>query len=242
VLLTETAKYDPDIVTKIEHHLRDGNNVNITSGLLRAIQNKGMNRITDMYVTDRVMAATSFLAGFGAGAGSGVGATESAILFPEVHFYTNEDWAVVRGLAHGRGVPLLLTDRYGQETLYVWSVPESMTDLYRLPAGVLDAIRRYFSAGLPVRLEGPAKLSLFEYDNGTFVVESFLDHPASVRVTGEFGHIHNLATGTSLTGEPVPMPGGMFRAPQSGMGHAPRQYGFELRIQPHTFVAFRDQP
>jgi hypothetical protein len=218
VLLTETAKHDPDIVTKIEQHLRDGDNVIITSGLLRAIQNKGMDLITD----------------------TGVGGPERSILFPEVHFYTNEDWAVVRGLADGRGVPLLLTDRYGKGTLYVWAVPESMTDLYRLPSGVLNAIRRYFTAGLPVRLEGPSKVSLFEYNNGTFVVESFLDHPAAVRVSGKFGHIQNLATGTSLAGEPVAVPGSMFGAGRSTT--APRQYGFELRIQPHSFVAFREQP
>jgi hypothetical protein len=240
VLLTETAKYDPDIVTKIEQHLRAGDNVIITSGLLRAIQNKGMDLITDMYATSRVMAATSFVSGFGAGAGTGVGGSENSILFPEIHFYTNEDWAVVRGLANGRGVPLLLTDRYGKGTLYVWSVPESMTDLYRLPSGVLDAIRRYFTAGQPVRLEGPAKVSLFEYNNGTFVVESFLDHPAAVRVTGKFGHIQNLASGTSLAGEPLAAPGSIFGPSRST--NAPRQYGFELRIQPHSFVAFREQP
>jgi len=240
VLLTETAKYDPDIVTKIEQHLHDGDNVIITTGLLRAIQNKGLDQITDMHVTGRVMAATSFAAGFGPGAGTSVGAAEKSILFPEVHFYTNEDWAVVRGLAHGSGVPLLLTDRYGKGTLYVWSVPESMTDLYRLPSGVLNAIRRYFTAGLPVRLEGPAKVSLFEYKNGTFVVESFLDHPAAVRVTGKFGHIQNLENGTSLAGEPVPAPGSMFGRRRAGS--APRHYGFDLRIQPHSFVAFREQP
>jgi hypothetical protein len=240
VLLTVTAKYDPDIVTKIEQHLRDGDNVIITTGLLRALQGKGMEQITDMHTTGRVLATTSFVSGFGAGAGTGIGTSEQPILFPEVHFYTNEDWAVVRGLADGANVPLLLTDRYGKGTLYVWSIPEAMTALYRLPSGVLDSIRRYFDTGLPVRMEGPAKVSLFEYNNGTFVVESFLDHPAAVRVTGKFGHIQNLATGTSLAGEPVPAPGGMFGSGRTGS--APQQYGFELRVQPHSFVAFREQP
>jgi hypothetical protein len=237
VLLTETAKYDPDIVSKIEQHLRAGDNVVITTGLLRALQDKGIDQITDMYLTGHVLAATSYVAGFGSGAGSEVAAAQQGILFPEVHFYTNEDWAVVRGLANGRGVPLLLMDRYGKGTLYVWTIPENMNDLYRLPSDVLDALRRYFDAGLPVRLEGPAKVSLFAYDNNTFVVESFLDRPVAVRITGSFGHIQNLTTETTLTGEPVPT-GFFFRR----RAQAPREYGFELRIEPHSFVAFRGQP
>jgi hypothetical protein len=241
VLLTEAAKKDPDIVTKIEQHLRAGDHVIITSGLLRAIQDRGMDQITDMRVTDNVMAATEYVEGFGFGGGTILG-TSHPILFPEIHFYTNEDWAVVRGLANGRGVPLVLMDRYSKGELYVLTVPESMYDFYRLPAAVLDAIRRYLAPELPVRLEGPAKVSLFEYSNGTFVVESFLDEPVAVRVICKFGHVQNLTTGVTLAGEPAE-PTGMarfFRRP--GTAGEARPYGFEMRIEPHSFVAFREQP
>lgn len=149
VLLTEAAKQDPDIVTKIEQHLRAGDNVIITSGLLRAVQDRGMDQITDMHVTGHILAATEYVEGFGFGAGTVIG-TSDPILFPEIHFYTNEDWAVVRGLANGRGVPLLLMDRYGQGELYVVAVPESLYDFYRLPTGVLDSLRRYLCPELPV--------------------------------------------------------------------------------------------
>jgi hypothetical protein len=242
VLLTEAAKKDPDIVTKIEQHLRAGENVIMTSGLLRAIQDRGMNQITDMRVTDNVLAASEYVEGFGFGGGTIIG-TSDPILFPEIHFYTNEDWAVVRGLANGRGVPLLLMEHYGQGELYVLTVPESMYDFYRLPSGVLDALRRYLAAGLPVRLEGPAKVSLFEYSNGTFVVESFLDEPAAVRVSGAFGHVQNLTTGTALNGEPLE-PTGMARFFQrhARTAASARQYGYDLRIEPHSFAAFREQP
>ncbi len=40
VLLTESAKFDPDIVAKIKHQLMEGKSVVITSGLLRALQAK----------------------------------------------------------------------------------------------------------------------------------------------------------------------------------------------------------
>ena len=68
-------------------------------------------------------------------------------------------------------------DHYGKGELYVVAVPEEMNDLYSLPAPVLNALRRYLTPDLPVRLEGPSQVSLFEYDNGTFVVESYLDQP-----------------------------------------------------------------
>jgi len=242
VLLTEAAKRDPDIVAKIEQHLRAGDNVIMTSGLLGAIQDRGMDQITDMRVTGHILAADSYVEGFGFGGGSVVG-TSSPILFPEIHFYTNEDWAVVRGLANGRGVPLVLTEHYGKGELRVLTVPESLYDFYRLPSSVLDAVRRDLGLGLPVRFEGPAKVSLFEYSNGAFVVESFLDQPAAVRITCGFEHIRNLETGTTLGGEPASPAGGpFFTRPRAGAAPAPRQFGYELQIEPHSFVALREQP
>jgi hypothetical protein len=241
-LLTEAANRDPDIVSEIETHLRAGDNVVITSGLLRAIQDKGFDQITDMRVTNNVLAATEYVSGIGFGAGTVVG-TSSPILFPDIHFYTNEDWAVVRGLANGRGVPILLMDHYGNGELYVLNVPEEMNDFYSLPSGALDAIRRYLTPGLSVRLEGPANVGLFEYDNGTFVVESFLDHPVSVRVIGAFAQLENLTNGVTSGGDPEGPARELFAPPPPpGASAPPKQYGYELQIEPHSFVAFREHP
>jgi hypothetical protein len=242
VFLTQTAERDPAVVAKIEEHLRAGDHVVITSGLLRALRGKGLDQITDMRVTSEVAATTEYVSGFGFGAGSIIGMSRP-ILFPKIHFYTNEDWAVVRGLAEDDGVPLLLMDHYGKGELYVLAVPGEMNDFYSLPQRVLDAIRGYLTPDLPVRLEGPAQVSLFEYDNGTFVVESFLDHPVAVRVIGGFAHLENLATGATSGGDPLPSGGGPFLpAPPPGASNVPRQYGYELQIEPHSFVVFREQP
>ncbi|HXS20740.1 MAG TPA: hypothetical protein VN735_05880 [Steroidobacteraceae bacterium] len=237
VFLTQASAADPNIVPEIERHLRGGDNVIITSGLLRAIQDKGFGQVTDMRVTHDVAAATEYFEGFGFGGGTALGRSKP-ILFPLIHFYTNEEWAVLRGVANQGGVPLLLMDHYGKGELYVLAVPEEMNDLYSLPAPVLDALRRYLTPDLPVRLEGPAQVSLFAYGNGTFVVESYLDHPAAVRVVGGFAHLTNLTTGAGSDGEPVPvLPG--FLAPPSAMA-ARQQYGYEVRVEPHSFVAFRE--
>jgi hypothetical protein len=142
---------------------------------------------------------------------------------------------VLRGVATQAGVPLLLMDHYGKGELYVLAVPQEMNDLYSLPPPVLDALRRYLTPGLPVRLEGPAQVSLFEYGNGSFVVESYLDHPAAVRVIGNFAHLTNLTAGGISSGVPVPaLPS--FLVPSTSP--ATPQLGYELRIEPHSFVAF----
>ena len=226
VFLTQAAATDPNIVARIERHLRGGGNVIITSGLLRAIQDEGFDQVTDMRVTNDVVPATEYVEGFGFGAGTVLGHSKP-ILFPLIHFYTNEEWAVLRGIASQAGVPLLLMDRYGNGELYVVAVPEEMNDLYALPAPVLNALRRYLTPDLPVRLEGASQVSLFEYGNGTFVVESYLDHPTAVRVIGGFARLTNLTTGAAADGEPVTTAG-------------QQQYGYELQVEPHSIMAFRE--
>jgi hypothetical protein len=59
-------------------------------------------------------------------------------------------------------------------------VPENFSDFYSYPAAALNEIRRVLSVSLPVRIEAPSKVSLFAYDNGTFIVENFRDQPVEV--------------------------------------------------------------
>ena len=58
--------------------------------------------------------------------------------------------------------------------------------------------------GLPVRLSGPSRVSLFAYDNGTFVVHSFLPYPVMVEanVDGRPGSLLDLTTGASVPAQP----------------------------------------
>jgi hypothetical protein len=65
---------------------------------------------------------------------------------------------------------------------------------------VLNAIRRVVTTALPVKLEAPGKVSLFVYDNNTFIVHNFRDEPVSVGValaTG-VGSLDDLASGEKL--------------------------------------------
>jgi hypothetical protein len=235
VLLTESAKFDPDIVSKIKGQLQSSKNVVITSGLLHALQGKGIEDIAEVRYTDQKVLVNEYSAGFGAGNGTSLGGTQtSGILFPEIRFITNDAWAVVRGMANGNGFPILLMDRYSKGMLFVLVIPENFNDLYELPPEVLSAIKDYILGDFPVRLDGPGKVSLFAYDNNTFIVESFLDKEASVTIsnTGSFAKIKNLVTGEETKGEPIPA-----RHLQR-MSSGPQRINFRLSLQPHSYLVF----
>ena len=48
VFLTEHAKFDTEIVSKITKHLNEDKTVIITSGLLKALQGKGIEKILEV--------------------------------------------------------------------------------------------------------------------------------------------------------------------------------------------------
>ena len=235
VLLTEDAKFDPQIVSKIKAHLEKGGTVVITTGLLKALQGNGPNQIgqiAEISTTGNVLNADHYQGFFGMGGG----ALPHDILVPEVSFMTNDAWPEVRLTANGNGAPLLFQDHYSKGLFYVLAIPENPNDLYSLPQPVLASLRSHMLRGFPLQFDAPAQVSLFAYDNNSFVTESFLDHPADVTITlpGTGRHIRNLATGQQMTGQappPVTTPFGR-RMPQ------PSESQFHITVEPHSFVAF----
>jgi hypothetical protein len=236
VLLTEQASFDPDLVTKIRTHLEKGSNVVITTGLLKKLQGKGIEQIADIHMTGNVLRVNEYWGGSGAGAGADLGKTND-VLVPEIAFLTNDAWPVVRGTANGRGAPLLLMDRYSKGILFVLTIPENANDLYLLPQPTLTAIRQYVMGGFPVWMDAPAKVSLFAYDNKSFVVESYLDAAATVMLAtpGAAARLRNLATGEEITGKPV-------ESHERRRAHAPRRMEFKITVPPHSFVALAEEP
>lgn len=162
------------------------------------------------------------------------------ILYPEITFFTNEAWSLVRAEADGNAFPLLLMDRYAkgilyvQALLYVLTIPDNFNELYALPPEVTTALKNYLMRGFPMRFDGPAKVALFAYDNHTFIVESYLDSPADVTVSvaGDFGHLKNIVTGESLEGRKPLRPHW-----SRDNGDVPR-FSFNVHLLPHSYEVF----
>jgi hypothetical protein len=235
VLLTESAKFDPDIVGKIKAHLVAGKSIVITSGLLRALQGKGIEDIVEAQYTDRKILAHQYLSSYGAGNSDPIGNDQAKdVLFPEVDFLTNDSWALVRALANGRGYPLLFMNRYSKGAFYVWTIPENANDLYRLPTEVTSALKNYLMQRFPVRVEAPAQVALFAYDNNSFIVESYLPTQTEVKISVARGaRLNNLVTGETLAGQAGIGGGGNRR-----LGGGEARMTFNVRLEPHSYAVF----
>ncbi|MEJ0008370.1 MAG: hypothetical protein WDM77_18900 [Steroidobacteraceae bacterium] len=234
VLLTQDAASDPKLVELIEKQVRDGGNVVITSGLLATLQSHGIDRIADLYVTGQDALVKSFLGGRTT---LDIG---EPMLIPQVHYITNDTWELSSAVAGDNGFPMVTDSQYGKGHLFVITIPNNAADLYRLPAAVLDAYRRTASADLPVRLaDGPSKVALYEYDNGSFVVESFNDEAVTVQVAvpATVAILRNLETDARVQKLPAVVPAFSFTAPAE-----PAASRFSLRIPAHSYAAFATGP
>lgn len=243
ILLAQSAAADPRLVPEMESALSAGANVVITSGLLCALQREArdlpperrISQITEMRCTGRELPVDSYPSDPDDAVGAWHNADGGPAMFPLISFFTNESWSLVHGLDHGFAVPLLLMDQYSRGTLYVWVMPENPADLYRLPAPVLAAIKKPLAGALPVRLDGPSGISIFPYNNGTFIVESFLPHPAAITITGRFHRLENLVTGAVYLGRSAPA--SMGPSPMAGR----KEEVFPFAVEPHSWIALRER-
>ena len=110
-----------------------------------------------------------------------------------------------------------------------------MGDLYQLPQPALDELRGYLLERFPVRINAPAQVSLFAYDNHALVVESYSASPATVRVfvKGSAAKLVDLASGQSVLpaaqATPEPVPG------EQG------ETSFVVQVPPHSYPAYQIQ-
>ncbi len=234
VLLTECASFDDRIVDRIKNHLADGNRVIITSGLLRALQNKGIEDVAEIRATDRKAIITGFR-------GQGDTSPRLPVIVPQIQYLTNDTWERVSVTSQNDlGYPLLLESDYGDGTLYVLTIPDNFSDLYSFPAPILTQIRNFLLADLYVRVESPGDVSLFVYDNDTFIVESFLDERADIQISldPKYSKIRDLLSGEEHEGKAGGAGGGLF-----GFGNFnDSRVKVPLSIKPHSYRVFSAVP
>jgi hypothetical protein len=180
VFLTADAAWDADIVGKIKQSLLKGSKVFITSGLYEKLAGKGIEDILPLEITNRKITTDVFTnSAFGRG-NCGYVKAASPITLSHVAYNENDIWPLSAALTPHSSHALLLCGAYGKGSLYILTVPDNFADLYNLPAETLALLRGQFD--LPVTLESVGRVSLFPYDNNTFILQSFLDRPERVRI------------------------------------------------------------
>jgi len=201
VFLAESAKCDEKIVEKIKAHLVKGKTVITTSGLLKVLKGRGIEDIAEVECTDNKASVREFMQFMD------VYHSDEEIMIPQVKYATNDAWEFVTAIDKASGYPILLQTRYAKGLFYVLTVPDNFSDLYSLPQEALNQIRNVFTKDFKVQLEGPSKVCLFMYDNGTFIVESFLPYMAraNIVVDKKDAKLHDLlSSGEFFFGGPPP--------------------------------------
>ena len=184
ILLTAASKYDPDLVAKTKEFVQKGGQAIATTGLIEALGDKGFQDIAEIEVTGHRVLATSFgggRGGFGGGGrrGGGGAARPAAapaslnMLLPQMRHFENDTWTGMEFSTADSGYPMVVRAAYGKGTFYALAVPDDFADIYRLPQSVLTQIRSLLGRDLFVSLDAPDHVSLFVYDNRTFIVQNF---------------------------------------------------------------------
>jgi hypothetical protein len=205
ILLTEHAKFDPQIVDKIWKHLNANKTVVITTGLLRALQGRGIEKVVEVEYTGRNVITNKF--------------TFRRIMDEEpANYYYSPTEIILPQLAYGlvdseeiiqaiykenSRYPLMLRVR-GLEKgrFYILTIPENESDLYQLPPEVLTQIRRELMREIPVYLDAPSHICLFTYDNNTFIAKSYQPVLSRYKIVIKKpgAKLFDLITGTEVRG------------------------------------------
>ena len=228
ILLTESAKYDPGIVDKIKNQLLSGKNIMITSGLLKALQGKGIEDIVELNYLDRKAIVDTIVVGrFGAFK------TNKSVLIPQIQYLTNDSWEDISSLSSGIGWPVLLQAKYSNGYLFVLVVPENFADLYNFPSEALNRIRQVLSQDVNIRIEGRSQVSLFIYNNNTFIVESFLPEDVDIKViiNKNINKIKDILSKEEIKGVSS-------KSPVLWGQETENEQAFKVKIKPHSYRIF----
>ncbi|MBR3741380.1 MAG: permease [Clostridia bacterium] len=173
ILLTRSSACDPQIVDKLKDWLeKTGGDALVTTGFLNAV--KGMEALTSIRLRGRTVTVDAYrVEQTGRRHAYLYPAGVKPVALPVAEFRNNSTWAVVKGSHGEESYGLLLRDDYLDGHLWTLAVPDAFPDFYALPEPVLSRIRQAFPVE-GVWLEGSARIGLFVYDNGSFILYPFV--------------------------------------------------------------------
>jgi ribosomal protein L31E len=185
VFLTESAKFDPDLVSKILKHLNADKTVVITTGLLKALQGKGIEKVVEVEYTGRKAIVNTFtFRRIMDEEPANLYHSDSDITIPELAYGLVDSEEIIQGIykENNRYSMLLQVRGLAKGRFFILTIPENFDDLYHLPPEVLSQIRRDLMQDIPVYLDSPARICLFTYDNNTFIAKSYQPFPVRYNI------------------------------------------------------------
>jgi hypothetical protein len=178
-IFTQHSLRDPNLAAELLARVRSGREVFLTWPLLQDLRGSELSRALNVISEGGTVASSTFRARENLWDAKPVAAARPFV-FPRIQLST---WPYVREVALVRedaDFGVLLKAPYLEGEVDVLNLPDNSYDLQRLPAPVLDAIRRCFFKELGVRLVGPGGVALYPYGERQYVLYNMNEGPAKV--------------------------------------------------------------
>lgn len=183
VFLTKGAAMDTDIIEKMKDSLYKGNDVIVTSGFVESLGEAFYEFMHVSYSNRKAVVNRYAYSEDGGVTYGGCVQSSTDIMIPQMEFFTNDVWELVGGLGEDNNFPVLLRTRYAKGRLFVLTIPDNMGNIYHYPKIILNAIREVFTDKPLVHLDADSRVTLFTYDNNTFILRSFNPYLDRISVT-----------------------------------------------------------
>lgn len=180
ILLTESSAADKDITAKLRAFVGSGGDAVITTGFMTAMQDElKAAGLTEASVTGRKISVTRYQI---TDDRAGYTEDERPVLFPEIVHGNNASWSLINGGGGDYHTPLLLQSNYCRGRIFILSIPDNPSDIYRVPDLVADRVRSILCPGV---FASGKDFSMFTYDDGSVILYRYVKgdiRPAHVRL------------------------------------------------------------
>ena len=242
VFLTQNSARDPQVMEKLKAYVMNGGVAVVTSGFVRETLGKGIEDMTSLHPTGRKVIGTRYQMTNLNVSSKHVVKSDEPVIFDVLNHKNNATWPDVLLHLNDFCCSILSEDMYGKGYLYVLTVPDNFSDIYRFPREVWGAIAKDFSRGRKFFVTAEPKVNVFEYDNDTFGVYSFQEYPTALEITllGEkYAGFEDIETGEQFLSvhhfDPQPRRMG----DSASCRPEPLERVFRLPVTPGTYRFFR---